>query len=483
MVVTSDKVLNLFAQISSIPRCSKHEEAISRWLMQWAAQNRFQARCDRVGNVIIEAPGSLKSGPPVILQAHMDMVCEKARTSHHDFQRDPLDLVYDGKWLRARDTSLGADNGVGMAMALAAAVENGLKRPDLELLFTVDEESGFTGVRSLSDSWLTGRYLLNLDSEAEGQFTIGSAGGKSIDICLEQNQVALEAGDKLCRIRINGLRGGHSGVDIAKHRASAVRLAVRLLNRLQGQCPFRLVNMQGGTAHNAIARDANILLACPGVNLQLLEQEVNAAAQDLAAEYALSDPELSIAFDTAITENASMAIDYGDSCKVIALLAALPHGVIELSTEPPGSPETSCNLAKINLSGGRLEVGCSIRSMFDSALRDVADAIAALSRMVGAQVTIGKGYPAWQPVSDSPLVQLSRRVYRRLFGKQPGLAVIHGGLECGVLYEKYPGLQIISFGPTIENPHSPNERVDMDSIARTWMFLKALLVELGSGLN
>ena len=481
MVVTPDMVLKLFAQISAIPRCSKNEKAISRWLLEWAAGQGLAARSDKLGNVLIEAPGSVRNEAPVVLQAHMDMVCEKTAASRHDFRKDPLELVSDGKWLRARDTSLGADNGVGMAMAMAAAIEDGLVRPDLELLFTVDEETGFIGAQKLSDSWLTGRYLLNLDSETEGRFTVGSAGGRSIDIHLEQDEVTLGRNETVCRIDIAGLKGGHSGVDIAKHRAGATRLAARILNRLQSQCRLRLVNIKAGTAHNAIARNAVIMLACHEENLDTIARGVEAAGQDLALEYAASDPDLTVDFDARPDCPSSSGIGHEASGRVIALLAALPHGVLELSAEPSGSPETSCNLAKISLEGGRLEIGCSIRSMFASALRDVADAIAAVARMIGAKVTVGKGYPAWQPVTDSRLVDLCLSVYQRLFGKRPVLEVIHGGLECGVLKEKYPHLEIVSLGPTIENPHSPDERVNLDSIAKSWTFLRALLAELAGG--
>ena len=472
------KVLDNFEQISQIPRRSKHEEKIARWFQDWAADRGFGVRKDAAGNLCIAvgATGGLEDRPTVVVQGHMDMVCEKTKDSTHDFTRDPIRFVYDGDWLKADRTSLGADNGIALALAMALVEEATVGHPPLELLFTVDEESGLTGATKLDADIFSGQYLLNIDSEEEGVFTVGCAGGKDVSLQMTFDPKPCPADHRIGELTVRGLCGGHSGVDIHKRRASANRLLARALLCASDGSNVRLVAMKGGTVHNAIARDASARIACPPADLSSLAARTEELQTLLQQEYADVEPSLTLFFRSAEeTAAASSALTTEDTRKVIQLLMALPHGVSAMCGDMPSVVETSNNLATVALADKSLKILSSQRSSVISRLEEITSRVESIAWLAGARTSVTNSYPAWQPDMASPLLSRCRQVYRDLFNKAPEVQTIHAGLECGIIGAKEEGMQMISFGPTIENPHSPDERLHVPSIGMVWEFLVGLM--------
>lgn len=476
MKKSTTAVLTYFEQINAIPRCSKNEGRLHRWLKDWAQGMGFETQADAAGNLVVRIPAGTGSenAPIVVIQGHMDMVCEKTPDSTHDFAKDPIVSHMEGDWLTADRTTLGADNGIAIAYALALAEDSTIKRPPLELLFTVDEETGLNGVKAMAPDLIEGNRLINLDSEDEGIFTIGCAGGMDTTIKGVFEQRPVNEDDAWTSITIGGLTGGHSGIDIHKQRASANKLMGRTLNHLQQRIPCRLAGLTGGTRHNAIARDATATVTCSSSEQPMVLKVVSEMAQIIKQEHRSLEPDL---FVRAQSESPSggYALTAADTQRIIDMALALPHGVAGMSRAVDGLVETSSNLATMTLEEGRLTALSSQRSSIASRLDEMTARVHAVARMAETEAQNTNGYPPWQPNMGSMLLQESKAVYRRLYDQEPVIQVIHAGLECAIIGDLYPGIDMISFGPTIENPHSPSERLHVPSVEKVWQFLVTLL--------
>jgi dipeptidase D len=472
------KILKKFEQISSIPRCSKKEAKIAAWVENWADQAGYAVRKDAVGNMCITLPASPghETAPVIVIQGHLDMVCVKTETSDHDFDKDPIRLATEEDWLTADQTTLGADNGIAIAMALALAENTELQRPPIELLFTVDEESGLIGANKMEPGFVSGKILLNLDSEEEGEFTVGCAGGKDTLLTLGLEFSPSAEDWEVMRLSVQGLRGGHSGIDIGKHRGSANKLLARALHALSRSAKIRLGDINGGITHNAIARDAHALVMVEDGRQTALQSCIDDFSAAAMEEYAKTEPDLAVTLSPAAKdETAADCLTERATQRIIQLLMALPHGVARMSAAIPGLVETSNNLATIKTADTKLEILSSQRSSSMSRLAEITARIESIAALAGATISHENSYPAWPPNMQSALIDRCKSLYMRMFDKEPLIQTIHAGLECGLIGAKHPGMDMISFGPTIENPHSPHERLHIPSIAKTWEFLVALL--------
>jgi len=473
-----ESVLDLFRQINAIPRCSKNEKKIVFWLRQWAEDNQFPVQVDPAGNMVIGVPPSsgYENAPVIVLQGHVDMVCEKSPNSDHDFAADPTRHVFDGDWLRADKTTLGADNGIAIALAMALATDNQTAHPPLELLFTVDEETGLNGAKLLEPGFVKGKVLLNIDSETEGEFTVGCAGGRNTTVSRKLKWSGLPADSACLRLKVGGLHGGHSGIDIHKQRANANKILVRTLNRISGSSPVRLLAIEGGTAHNAIPRDAEAFIACDPQGVAAVTEMTAQFKKDVQAEYAAIEPSLAVGL-SAVDPGAKSdsALSEQETRAVMDLILALPHGVMGMSSEFEGLVETSNNLAKVEIIDDTLRILTSQRSSVMSKMDEVTAIINAAADLAGAERQSDNEFAPWTPDLQSALLQRCREVYKTVSGRQPVIQSLHAGLECAVIADKYDGVDMISFGPTIEDPHSPNERLFIPSIGRVWDFMAALL--------
>jgi dipeptidase D len=468
-------VLDYFEQINAIPRCSKDEARITRWLIEWAEARNLDHGADKVGNLVVRVPATpgMEHRPTVILQGHMDMVCEKTPDSPHNFATDPIKSSIAGDWLSADRTTLGADNGIALAYALALVDDSAIRRPALELLFTVDEETGLTGVKDMDPALISGKLLINLDSEDEGVFTIGCAGGANVAVSMTLATSA-QKDETLYSVVVGGLRGGHSGIDIDKQRGNANQILARALTHLGKEMPLRIATWSGGTRHNAIARDATAVIACPTDEAGSIAQSLASMVQTLRTEYTGVEHALTIeAAPHAASIGPPLTVE--STQRVLDLLVALPHGVAGMSAMYAGLVETSSNLATVAIADGSLRLLVSVRSALPSRLEEIKSKVVAISRLAGAQVFEDNHYPPWPPDNDAYLLGTAQSVYIRLFGNEPELQVIHAGLECAIIANHYPAMQMISFGPTIQNPHSPTERLHVPSVGRVWQFLVALL--------
>jgi dipeptidase D len=468
-------VLNIFEQLSAIPRGSGNEAAISRWLQERAKDHGFPAQTDEAGNLVIRVPGTAgyESAPIMVLQGHMDMVCEKTPDSPHDFTRDPIRCIVEGDWLRADRTTLGADNGIAIALALALVEDRSVDHPPLELLFTVNEETGLNGAEALQPGFFSGKILINLDSEDEGTFVIGCAGGQKVHIRLPL-PLNSPGRDAALHLRVSGPQGGHSGVDIHKHRASANRLLGRALDRIRRSADIGLMSLIGGTAHNAIAREAEAAFTCDADRVPAIAEEIRALEKILRDEYAATESGISL---TLTPVAPGLSATPADTLRAVLLLTALPHGVAEMSATVEGFVETSCNLAKIESKDDVLHIVSSQRSTVRSRLEELTARVVAVGLLAGAEATATPAYPGWEPQTNSPLLRRSVETYRRLFGVAPQVQMIHAGLECGLIGAIYGDLDMISLGATLQNPHSPNERLNIPSVGKVWDYLVAFLRE------
>ena len=471
------KILDVFQEISAIPRCSKNEEKICRWLLDWSDRHGFASSQDAAGNILIRVPASsgYEHCSPVILQGHVDMVCEKTPESTHDFSCDPIRLVYDEEWVRADGTSLGADNGLAIAMAMVVAEDKKVRHPPLELLFTVDEETGLTGANNLEPGVLKGRRLLNLDSEDEGVFTIGCAGGRDSHVSLPLYYEEVPCNFRSFKINADGMIGGHSGVNIHEGRASAIKVVGRALNLLRSQMPVRLTFIGGGTAHNAIPRFCHAVLFLPEDMIPRACELMKNFAENVRSEYRSTDPDLRLTFTDINDLPDRRAVNEEMTSRAISLVMAFPHGVAAMSREMPGLVETSSNLANIKVENGELKLIASQRSSVMSRLDAVTEKIAAVAYLAGATFQSHGGYPAWQPNLSSPLLALFRETYKKMFRKEARIEAIHAGLECGIIGSAYPDMDMISLGATIKDPHCTQERMHIDSIGKVWDLLVKVL--------
>ncbi len=466
-----------FATLCRIPRCSGEEAAISKKILSWAADLDLEAEQDQVGNLIIRVPASRgrEAAPGVILQGHLDMVCEKNADSPHDFSKDPIPVIRDGEYIATAGTTLGADNGVAIAAAMAIA-EGEHRHGPLELLFTVDEERGLTGALGLQPSLLKGRYLLNLDTEEEGAIYMGCAGGG--DSLLHLPLEYRSAQNRQLKLIFSGLQGGHSGMDINSGRGNALKLLVWLLDYLRDGLEFQLLHLQGGDKHNAIPREAWAQISVMPEQQVQLDALLESFREELSPIYTYSEPKLKLSLEEA--PRREKALSLGSRDRLLDLLLSLPHGVLAMSQGVAGLVETSNNLAVVRTGPKEALIHLSSRSSIDAALRGLRREISAQGRLAGAEVEQEQGYPGWQPNPDSALLRRASQVHEELFGTAPEAKAIHAGLECGLIGQRYPGMDMISFGPDMERVHSPSERLKIDSVERFFGFLSLLLDRLST---
>ncbi|MCG6892647.1 MAG: aminoacyl-histidine dipeptidase [Desulfobacteraceae bacterium] len=484
MKETTQSILDHFDRISAIPRCSGNEAAVAKWIGQWAEKKGFGYRTDEAGNRVVRVPASegMAEAPSVVIQGHMDMVCEKTPDSPHNFSSDPIRPVRDGDWLRAEGTTLGADNGIALALALALADASDVAHPPLELLFTVDEESGLNGAKKLQPGFIESRMLLNVDSETEGVFTVGCAGGRDTRIVLPLDFDAVPENFRPCRIIVGGLSGGHSGIDIHRQRGNANVLLARMLHALLPVIEYRLAEFHGGSAHNAIARDAVAVLWCDPSRIQELGQRVGDFEATVRIEFAAIEPSLSVSLEKKTRGKSKDAVLSPACCeRVIRTLLVLPHGVARFSSEIPGLVETSNNLATVAMCEDELHILTSQRSSLMSRMDEMTGKIISVAALAGSGTETDNEFPPWPANMASPLLQRCSTVYRKLFRQEPKVELIHAGLECAIIGDRYPDMDMISFGPDIENPHSPDERLNIPSIEKVWDFMVALLASFRSG--
>ncbi len=465
-----------FLALSAIPRGSKNEEAVSRHVADEGKRLGLPVKQDSVGNVLITKPATRgkESAPTTILQGHLDMVCEKNSDVAHDFTKDPIRLVRDGDFIRASGTTLGADNGIGCAAALAVLESTDLSHGPLECLFTIDEETGLTGAFHLSADFLRGTRMLNLDTEEEGAVYIGCAGGMDSIATTRATLVAPGPGKKAFRVKVIGLRGGHSGVDIHEGRANALKFLGRVLRQTLTPFGLEVAALDGGSKRNAIPREAFAVVTMDPAKAGDLAKALAVLTGELRAEYGKIEPGISIEVEP-FAQAPAKVFSGTDARRVASFLHASLHGMLAMSPDIPNLVQTSTNLAIIETAGETVTVSMSHRSSVDSAKKDVGHMIAAHCELAGFTVVQGDGYPGWAPNVHSPLLQQAKEVHARVFGKVPEVKAIHAGLECGIIGEKYPGLDVISFGPTIQNAHSPTEQVSIPSVAGFWKYLSAML--------
>ena len=466
-------VFDIFAQINQVPRPSKHEEQISKWLQSFAAEHGIECMADAAMNVIMRVPATpgYEDHEGVILQAHMDMVCEKNGDVQHDFMKDPIQTWVDGEWLKAKGTTLGADDGIGISMALAAITDKTLPHPAIECLFTVDEETGLTGAEMLQDGLLKAKRLINLDSEDDGQIFIGCAGG--IDTLAkmhyEKSEFRSQNSEIAIRLSVSGLMGGHSGDDINKGRANANQILVWFLARLWPQTECHLASIQGGNLRNAIAREAEAVVIVPMAFKEQIRIEWNQFVAQMEGVFGEVEKEMRLELET--TDMPDAIIPDAKAYRLVMALCECPHGMIAMSKEMPGLVETSTNLASIKMKDGYIEVNTSQRSSIEASKHHLKWAVEQALSMACDEVTHGDGYPGWAPNPNSPLLEVVKKAYVDLFKSEPKVLAIHAGLECGLFLEKYPYLDMVSIGPQMYGVHSPQERLSIPSTQRCYQWL------------
>ncbi|MBQ2376336.1 MAG: aminoacyl-histidine dipeptidase [Bacteroidales bacterium] len=460
-------LFKFFEEILSIPRPSKHEEKMTEYLINWAKERNLEYVSDEIGNVIIRkgATKGKENSPWVCLQSHIDMVCEKNSDKVFDFEKDAIVPKIEGEWLKADGTTLGADDGIGVATALAILDANDIEHGPIECLFTVDEETGLSGAEALSADVLKSRILLNLDSEDEGEIFIGCAGG--IDTVAKLPYDKEETPDAPAfKIMVKGLKGGHSGDDINKGLACANKLLNRILWSLDKEMDLRLACFEGGNLRNAIAREANATFVVAKEDVELMKEIVAQFTKDLIYEFRTTEPDMEIILSEA--EKPEFVIDMLSQDNLLNVLYACPHGVLAMSREIPGFVETSTNLASVKMKEDHFFITTSQRSSVESAKYAAAYRVESCFLLAGADVEHGDGYPGWAPNPESKILKIAVDAYKKLFNKEPIVRAIHAGLECGLIGEKYPGMDMISYGPTLRGVHSPDERLEIKTVELYW---------------
>jgi len=467
-----------FQEFLKIPHCSGNEKAIGDYIISVAKRLNLDYKRDDVGNIVIskKATKGSEDTEGVILQGHLDMVCEKNSDVEHDFKKDSIKTEIDGDWVKAKGTTLGADNGVGGSAALAIMENNDIKHPPLEFLFTVEEETGLTGATQIPEGFLKGKKLLNLDSEDEGEFTIGCAGGADSQILIPIEKEDKKI-DEIFQLKLSGFKGGHSGIDINMGRGNAIKLLSRILWNVSNSISFQLFNIKGGNLRNAIPRESEAVLGINSEDNDRLQEIVEKKFSEIKNEYLPIEPEAKYSLEK-FNDDPGIPIDEKTKDKIIRLILGIPHGVISMHPEIEGLVETSTNLAVVHTKEDQIQVICSTRSSTASALEATRDSINAIVDMAEAEIIREQGYPGWKPNLESELLKTLKKVYKNTFNKEPHVAAVHAGLECGIIGEKFPGMDMISFGPTIEHPHSPDERVHVGTVEKFWKFLINLLAEL-----
>ena len=463
-----------FQTLCDIPRPSKHEQALRDYLKGWAELRGLETVVDAVGNLVIRKPATpgMENRVGVVLQGHLDMVCQANTGTVHDFFNDPIRPVLQDGWLVAENTTLGADNGIGVALGLAALSADDIAHGPLEVLLTLDEEAGMGGALGLEAGLLHGKMLINIDTEEWGEFYMGCAGGIDVNARLDYAQDALPAGYEVRQLAVSGLCGGHSGADIHLGRGNANKVLIRLLQELAASTDLRVASFNGGTARNALAREAFAVVAYPAADAANVAAQLDAYQALMRFELAGVDEGITLAASPA---SATQVMEREAQQAVFAALHAAPHGVKRMSQRVHGVVETSNNLGVIAIGDGKVFANLMVRSLLDSGFRNLAAEIVALFQLAGFDTETEGGYPGWAPNPASPLLALFQRVYREQFDAESGVQVIHAGLECGIIGAKYPQMDMVSFGPNIRGAHAPGERVEVASVGHAWQLLKAVL--------
>lgn len=472
------RVFEIFDEITKVPRPSKKEAKIRQYLLDFAAKHGLESKTDAVGNVAIFKPATPghENAPAVILQGHMDMVCESNDKSF-DFDNNPITTIIDGEWIHADGTTLGADNGIGVAASLAVLTEPELVHGPIEALFTVDEETGMTGAFGIGEGMLQGDMLLNLDSEDDAEIFVGCAGGVDTVCTFNYSRSIAPSDFTYFKIDISKGQGGHSGGDIHLGRANANKLLARFLFDISKKYEVALSEIDGGNLRNAIPRAAHAIVGIHTSKKEALRVELNEYIADIQNEYSDLEPTLEIKLESV--EKPDFSIDSQTSINLIRALYSAPHGVVSMSRQLEGLVETSTNLASVKMKADNtIVVTTSQRSSVDSRKWDIANQVEALFLLAGAKVEHGEGYPGWQPNMNSPIMEVARDAYRELYGVTPAIKAIHAGLECGLFLEKFPHLDMVSFGPTLQGVHSPSERMHIPAVERFYEQLKLILTKV-----
>ncbi|OAT24708.1 beta-Ala-His dipeptidase [Proteus myxofaciens] len=466
---------DIFAKICSIPHPSYHEEALASHILSWANEKGLFAERDAVGNILIRKPATkgMEDRKAVVLQAHLDMVPQKNNDTVHDFTKDPIQPYVDGDWIKAKGTTLGADNGVGMASALAVLADDTVKHGPLEVLLTMTEETGMDGAFGLQPGWLQADILINTDSEEEGEIYMGCAGGVDVKTTVALSYDAIPTGYIVKQLVLKGLNGGHSGGDIHLGLGNANKLLARFLASHADELSLKLIDFHGGTLRNAIPREAHIIFAIPADKAQQLTTLTNDFEALLKTELAIAEKNLKIELIDTTTDRKAFSADCQQ--RFINLMNAMPNGVIRMSDDVEGVVETSLNVGVVSIVDDKVEILCLIRSLIDSGKTYVVSMLSALAKLANAELEAKGGYPGWKPDADSPVMHLVRDTYQQLFDKVPNIMVIHAGLECGLFKKPYPEMDMVSIGPTIRGAHSPDERVHIKSVGQYWQLLTAIL--------
>ncbi len=476
------RLFHHFERFTQIPRPSGHEGAIVDYVLSWAADCGFEAVRDEVGNVCVRVPATpgREDAATVVLQGHLDMVCERNSDSPYDAETGPLKLRVGDGWLTAEGTTLGADNGVGVCAAMAVAEDPTVAHGPLELLMTIDEEAGMTGAMGLERGFLRGRTLVNLDSEEDGQLFVGCSGGCDTNVELAFSREARESDAAVFELRISGLRGGHSGLDIHRNRINANHALARVLCQLLPGGGLQLLSFEGGTKRNAIPREARAAVAVAEERVDALRAEIDALVAEMKVQHQGCDDSVTMTLQPCEADDHPLPIVAQDALRAMQMILAIPSGVISMSQDVAGLVETSTNLGVVRSHGDRLTTLSCTRSSVRAALVATLDRIDAVVRLAGAQSTRQGEYPGWKPNLESPVLAVVREVAQEVTGRQPEVCAIHAGLECGLLGERIPGLDMVSFGPEIRGAHSPDEKLDLESTLRFWKLLVAVLDRLSA---
>lgn len=472
-------VFHYFEEVCQVPRPSKREGKIIAYLKAFGEKQGLETITDEAGNVLIRKPATpgMENRKTVVLQSHMDMVCEKNGGVEHDFLTDPIETVVDGEWLRAKGTTLGADNGIGIATELAVLAADDIEHGPLECVFTVDEETGLTGAFAMKQGFMNGDILINLDSEDEGELFIGCAGGANTTAVFTYQSIPAPQDYFYFQVAVKGLTGGHSGDDINKGRANANKLLVRFLTQLASKYTLYLCEIDGGNLHNAIPREAHALCAVPMKDKESVRVDLNIYTAELENEFSVTEPNLQT--ELSSESPCKEAIDTETTSRLLKSLYAVHNGVYAMSQDIPGLVETSSNLASVKqVEGNQIKVVTSQRSSILSSRKDMSEMIRSAFTLGGAEVSTGDGYPGWKPNPSSPILKVAVESYKKLFGVDPKVKAIHAGLECGLFLEKYPSLDMVSFGPTLRGVHSPDERMLIPTVDKFWRHLLDILVHI-----
>jgi dipeptidase D len=470
------RVWYYFGEILKIPRPSKKEEKILAYLKDFARKHDLEIIEDTTGNLVIRKPAfeGCENAPYVCLQGHVDMVGEKDPDVDHDFEKDPIETYIDNGWLKAKGTTLGADNGIALAAMLALLEAKDIEHGPLECLFTVDEESGLTGAFGLEPGMLKSHILLNMDSEDDGEFFIGCAGGKDTVIEMEVKKEQAPRGFKAIRIKVSGLQGGHSGDDIYKNRGNAIKALNRFLWEASKNWGIRVASLEGGNLRNAIARDAEAVFFIPEDQMHSLIEYKETFLEDIRFEFRVTEPDLNIEVEEIAEQDPVFTKEFQD--QLLNALYACPHGVIEWSQDVPNFVETSTNLASVKMQDNNiLRIATSQRSSIESAKEDVCNMVASVFNLTNSEIRHSDGYPGWSPNPDSRILAMCVESWKSLYGEEPVVRAVHAGLECGIIGDKYPGMDMISYGPTMRGVHSPTERLEIKTVEKFWDFTLDLL--------